>query len=144
MSSMPEGWSVDIDGARVVIRVSGRPDDLHRLTVQEARWLRNQLHLAYLVAAQNGGGDDVQSAVDRVTDLQGSGLAELRQTSEMRSADMITLRFMGDRDDLVLSPQEAIATGLALLRAGNFDGIVVRERRIWVELSGGPAEERDS
>ncbi len=144
MSPMPDGWSVDVDGTRVVIRVSGRPDDLHRLTVQEARWLRNQLQLAYLIAAQNGGSDEMQSAVDRVTDLEGSSLAEPRQTSDMRASDMITLRFMSDREDLLLSPQEAIATGLALLRAGNFDGLVVRERRLWVELPGDVAEERDS
>lgn len=144
MSPMPEGWSVDVDGTKVAVRVSGRPDDLHRLTVQEARWLRNQLHLAYLIAAQNGGSDEMQSAVDRVMDLEGSSLAEPRHTSGMGKADMITLRFMGDREDLLLSPQEAIATGLALLRAGNFDGLVVRERRLWVELSGVAAEERDS
>lgn len=144
MSPMPNGWSVDIDGTRVIVRVSSRPDDLHRLTVQEARWLKNQLHLAYLIAARNGGGDEMQASVDRVTDLEGSGLAELRPTSEMRSANMITLRFTGDREDLVLSPQEAIATGLALLRAGNFDGLVVRERRLWVELPGDVAEEHDS
>lgn len=144
MSPMPNGWSVDVDGTRVVIRLSGRPDDLHRLTVQEACWLRNQLQLAYLIAAQNGGSDEMQSPVDRVTDLEGFSLAEPRQTSDMRASDMITLRFMSDREDLLLSPQEAIATGLALLRAGNFDGLVVRERRLWVELPGDAAEERDS
>lgn len=144
MSPKPNGWSVDVDGTKVKVRVSGRPDDLHRLTVLEARWLRNQLHLACLIAAQNGGSYEVHSAVDRVVDLEGFDLAELRQTSEMRNADMITLRFRGDREDLLLSPQEAIATGLALLRAGNFDGLVVRERRLWVELPGDAAEERDS
>lgn len=141
---MPNGWSVDVDGTRVIVHVSGRPDDLHRLTVQEARWLRNQLHLAYLIAAQNGGSDEMQSAVGRVMDFEGFGLADLRQTSNPRDAESITLRFLGDREDLVLSPQEAIATGLALLRAGNFDGLVVRERRIWVELAEDSAEERDS
>lgn len=144
MSPMPEGWSVDVDGTRVVIRVLGRPDDLHRLTVQEARWLRNQLHLAYLIAAQNGGGDEMQSVVDRVMESEDSGLAEPRHSSDLRSAESITLRFVGDREDLVLSPQEAIATGLALLRAGNFDGLVVRERRLWVELPGDAAEVGDS
>lgn len=144
MNPMPEGWSVDVDGTRVVIHVSGRPDDLHRLTVQEARWLRNQLHLAYLIAAQNGGGDEMQSVVDRVMESEDSGLAEPRHSSDLRSAESITLRFVGDREDLVLSPQEAIATGLALLRAGNFDGLVVRERRLWVELPGDAAEVRDS
>lgn len=144
MSPVPNGWSVDVDGTRVIVRVSGRPDDPHRLTVQEARWLRNQLHLAYLVAAQNGGSYEMQSAVDRVIDLEGFGLREIRRTSEMRNADMITLRFMGDREDLLLSPQEAIATGLALLHAGNFDGLVVRERRLWVELPGDADKERDS
>lgn len=144
MSPVPNGWSVDVDGTKVIVRVSGRPDDPHRLTVQEARWLRNQLHLAYLVAAQNGGSSEMQSAVDRVIDLEGFGLQEIRRTSEMRNADMITLRFMGDREDLLLSPQEAIATGLALLQAGNFDGLVVRERRLWVELPGDADKERDS
>ena len=144
MSPMPNGWSVDVEGTRVAVRVSGRPDDLHRLTLQEARWLRNQLHLAYLIAAQNGGSDEIQPAVNRVMKLEDSGLAEPRHSSDLGNAESITLRFMGDREDLDLSPQEAIATGLALLRAGNFDGLVVRERRIWVELAGQPAEERDS
>ena len=144
MSPMPNGWSVDVDGTRVIVRVSGRPDDLHRLTAQEARWLRNQLHLAYLIAAQNGGSYEMQSAVDRVMDLEGFGFGDLRQTLETRNADTITLRFTGDREDLLLSPQEAIATGLALLRAGNFDGLVVRERRLWVELPGDANEERHS
>ena len=144
MSPVPNGWSVDVDGTKVIVRVSGRPDDPHRLTVQEARWLRNQLHLAYLVAAQNGGSSEMQSAVDRVIDLEGFGLQEIRRTSEMRNADMITLRFMGDREDLLLSPQEAIATGLALLQAGNFDGLVVRESRLWVEHPGDADKQLDS
>jgi len=54
MSSMPAGWSVDVEGTRIVVRVSGRPDDqFHHLTLGEARALRVQLHLAYLLAGRN-------------------------------------------------------------------------------------------
>lgn len=50
MSPMPEGWSVDVEGTRVVIRVPGRPDDVFYLSAREARMLRIQLHLAYITA----------------------------------------------------------------------------------------------
>lgn len=50
MSPMPEGWSVDVEGTRVVIRVPGRPDDVFYLSAREARMVRIQLHLAYLTA----------------------------------------------------------------------------------------------
>lgn len=53
MSSLPEGWSVDVSGPQIVVRVSGRPDHLFHLTLQEARLLRVQLHLAYLLAGRN-------------------------------------------------------------------------------------------
>lgn len=44
------GWSVDVNGTRVVVRVSGRPDDEFDLSAEEARALKNQLHVAYLIA----------------------------------------------------------------------------------------------
>lgn len=53
MSQMPEGWSVDVRGAQILVHVSGRPDDQFYLTLQEARSLRVQLHLAYLLAGRN-------------------------------------------------------------------------------------------
>lgn len=53
MSSMPEGWSVDVNGPQIVVRVSSRPDDQFHLTLDEARALRVQLHLAYLLAGRN-------------------------------------------------------------------------------------------
>jgi hypothetical protein len=53
MSSIPEGWSVDVNGPQIVVRVSGRPDDQFHLTLGEARALRVQLHLAYLLAGRN-------------------------------------------------------------------------------------------
>ena len=50
---MPAGWSVDVEGTRIVVRVSGRPDDRFEMTIQEARTLRDQLHVAFLVAGRN-------------------------------------------------------------------------------------------
>lgn len=50
MSPMPEGWSVDVEGTQVVVRVSGRPDDRFVLSAGEAWTLKNQLHLAHLTA----------------------------------------------------------------------------------------------
>lgn len=48
MSPMPDGWSVDVEGTRVAVRVSGRPDDWFYLSAEEARTLKNRLDLAYL------------------------------------------------------------------------------------------------
>ena len=53
MSSIPEGWSVDVNGPQIVLGMSGRPDDQFHLTLGEARALRVQLHLAYLLARRN-------------------------------------------------------------------------------------------
>lgn len=53
MSSIPEGWFVDVNGPQIVVRVSGRPDGQFHLTLGEARALRVQLHLAYLLAGRN-------------------------------------------------------------------------------------------
>lgn len=50
MSPLPERWSVDVDGTRVLVRVPGRPDEWFSLGVEEARTLKNQLHVAYLIA----------------------------------------------------------------------------------------------
>lgn len=50
MSPMPEGWSVDVERTRVVVRVSARPDDCFHLSIEEALTVRSQLHLACLLA----------------------------------------------------------------------------------------------
>jgi hypothetical protein len=54
MSPMPEGWSVDVDGENVVLRFPAG-DDSGRLVLNrhEARVLRHQLHIAYLLAGRN-------------------------------------------------------------------------------------------
>lgn len=53
MSPVPVDWRVDVEGTRVVIRTSARPDDAHWLTVHEVRVLQAQLHLASLLAGRN-------------------------------------------------------------------------------------------
>lgn len=67
MSPMPEGWSVDVEDARILVYVSGRPDDRFQLTIEEARTLRNQLHVAYLVAWRNSDTDVKPTASERNT-----------------------------------------------------------------------------
>lgn len=53
MTSMSDGWSVDVDGTGIIVRLSGRPDGAYRLTMHEARVMRAQLHLASLLAGRN-------------------------------------------------------------------------------------------
>jgi hypothetical protein len=50
---MPDGWSVDVDGTRVVLRVLGKADVRFNISADEARMLKNQLHVAYLIAYRN-------------------------------------------------------------------------------------------
>jgi hypothetical protein len=51
---MPDGWSVDVDGEKVVVNFSVEGDYSHRvLSRHRARVLRTQLHLAYLFAGPN-------------------------------------------------------------------------------------------
>jgi hypothetical protein len=71
MSSMPEGWSVDVEDTRILVYVSGRPDDRFQLTIEEARTLRNQLHVAYLVAWRNS-----DTEVEKPTASEKSAAAE--------------------------------------------------------------------
>ncbi|OBJ93993.1 hypothetical protein [Mycobacterium sp. 1245852.3] len=54
MSLMPDGWSVDVDGANIVVSFSdGDRDGRWVLSRHDARVLRAQLHLAYLLAGRN-------------------------------------------------------------------------------------------
>lgn len=53
MSPMPDGWSVDVDGTRVVLRVLGTADVRFNISADGARMLKNQLHVAYLIAQRN-------------------------------------------------------------------------------------------
>lgn len=50
MSPMPDGWSVDVEGTRVVVRVSGRPHDWFWLSTGEIKTLIIQLQLAHVIA----------------------------------------------------------------------------------------------
>ncbi|KUI24046.1 hypothetical protein AU196_09845 [Mycobacterium sp. IS-1742] len=56
MSPMPDGWSVDVDGTRVVLRVLGTADVRFNISAAEARMVKNQLHVAYLIAQRNNYG----------------------------------------------------------------------------------------
>lgn len=54
MSPMPEGWSVDVDGANIVVSFpEGDQDGRRVLSRHDARVLRVQLHLAHLLAGRN-------------------------------------------------------------------------------------------
>lgn len=54
MSLMPDGWSVDVDAENVVVTFpTGGGLARLPLSQREARVLRNQLHLAYLLAGRN-------------------------------------------------------------------------------------------
>lgn len=64
MSPMPDGWSVDVDGARVVLRVLGTADVRFNISAEEARMLKNQLHVAYLIAQRNTLGDQELSGTE--------------------------------------------------------------------------------
>ena len=51
MSEMPDGWSVDVDGEKVVVNFPVEGGYGHRvLSRHQARVLRTQLPLAYLLA----------------------------------------------------------------------------------------------
>jgi hypothetical protein len=51
MNLMPHGWSVDVDEANIVLTVpTGHGYAGHVVSRAEARVLKNQLHLAYLLA----------------------------------------------------------------------------------------------
>lgn len=50
MSPMPLGWSVGVDGTRVVLRVSARPDDWFWLSAAEVETLISQMQFAQLTA----------------------------------------------------------------------------------------------
>jgi hypothetical protein len=61
MSQMPDGWFVDVDGDKVLVTIPAGDESGRRLLSRhEARVLRVQLHLAYLLAGGNfwttGGG----------------------------------------------------------------------------------------
>lgn len=54
MTEMPEGWSVDVDGANIVVSFpDGDEAGRRMLSRHDARVLRVQLHLAYLLAGRN-------------------------------------------------------------------------------------------
>lgn len=72
MSPMPVGWSVGVEGTRVVIRVSGRPDDWFWLSTAEIETLMHHLQFARLVARRRelaeSDQDAISSAVQRDID----------------------------------------------------------------------------
>jgi hypothetical protein len=54
MGDLPDGWSVDVDGPKIVVTLPVREESGRRiLSRHEARVLRFQLHLAYLLAGRN-------------------------------------------------------------------------------------------
>jgi hypothetical protein len=69
MSEMTDGWSVDVDGEKVVVNFPVEGDYGHRvLSRHQARVLRTQLHLAYLLAERNDArlkGSAIWTAVTR-------------------------------------------------------------------------------
>lgn len=72
MSRMPFGWSVGVKGIRVVVRVSGRPDDWFWFSTAEIETLMHQLQFAHLVARRRelaeSDLDALSSAVQRDID----------------------------------------------------------------------------
>jgi hypothetical protein len=48
---MPEGWSVDTDGSSVILKIPSGAGN-YVLSAGEARALKNQLHIAYLIASR--------------------------------------------------------------------------------------------
>lgn len=138
MSSMPAGWSVDVDGQQVIVCVSGRPDDRFVMSAQEARTLRNQLHFAYLVAwreseTDSGSATDPESnstaglpaappPLDEVDELP----ADWRIANRGQSVEVVVRASAAD-GEFTLSAQEAFAAGRALIfHAG-------RARLAWLE-----------
>ena len=127
MTSMPAGWSVDVDGKEVIVCVSGRPDDRFVMSVQEARTLRNQLHIAYLVAwrdfdSDSGGAPDSELGAPAVSAAMLPALNEAdvlpinwRIADEGQSVELSVPGSAAD-GEFTLSVREALAIGRALLR----------------------------
>lgn len=149
MSSMPAGWSVDVDGKQVIVCVSGRPDDRFVMSVQEARTLRNQLHIAYLVAwrdvdSDSGGAPDSELGA---TAISAAMLPALNESDELpdnwRIADEgqsveLSVPASAADGEFTLSAQEAFAVGRALIRhAGHAQLARLEARRLAIDETSG-------
>ncbi|SHU95771.1 antitoxin MazE-like protein [Mycobacteroides abscessus] len=108
MSPMPEGWSVDVDGTRVVVRAPGGPGVGFYLDVAQARMLKKQLHLAYLIAdhqRSDSGRDDDLGPIPAGWHIETVG----RRVHFEVSAS-------GVDGEFTLTPDEALVAGIALIR----------------------------
>ncbi|MEW5813098.1 MAG: hypothetical protein AB1925_27065 [Actinomycetota bacterium] len=87
MTEMPEGWSVDVDGANIVVSFPGGDQDGRRvLSRHDARVLRVQLHLAYLLAGRNrwSTGVELGATSEEVAALR----AVMQDHPDLRGADI--------------------------------------------------------
>lgn len=127
MSAVPDDWSVDVEGAQVVVRSPRTTQTEHFLTPAEARSLRNQLHVAYLVAwrdvdSDSGNAPDSES---NETAVSAAMLPALNEADELptnwRIADKgqsveLSVPASAADGEFTLSVREALAIGRALLR----------------------------
>ncbi len=88
MSPMPDGWSVDVDGTRVVLRVLGKADVRLNISADEARMLKNQLHVAYLIAHRNAPNEQEFSGTE-FTSSDAVAAVEAHAVDEELTADAL-------------------------------------------------------
>ena len=92
MSEIPDGWSVDVDGEKVVVNFPVEGDYGHRvLSRHQARVLRTQLHLAYLLAERNDARLNRQCNLDRGGQIKAEGVASLYGDTTRGSIDAARL-----------------------------------------------------
>lgn len=117
MTEMPDDWSVEVHGRRVVLRVSGRPDDEHYLSIQQAQALKNEMHLASVIAERNQ-----DSSVDVGAPLRAAGPLRPSQVPEGWSiaarglSVALVLPASAGGSDFTLRVEEAVAVALALIQ----------------------------
>jgi hypothetical protein len=115
MSPMPEGWSVDTDGSNVILTIPPGAGN-YVLSAAEARSLKNQLHIAYLIASRRELG-----AADPEDSRQPGKSSGHEMADRRTDGDLLSRFFAGPTDEDRARLRSDLLSRAALVRTNGWE-----------------------